>query len=101
MGIAKRIGAWMLGFYSLSAFERKVLTNTMSIPAGSTLSYKELAKMSGSPRAYRAVGNIMNKNPLPILIPCHRVVASGGKIGGYAYGLGMKRLLMLLEGAKL
>ncbi|MDE1870585.1 MAG: MGMT family protein, partial [Candidatus Micrarchaeota archaeon] len=63
-------------------------------------SYKELASRSGRPRAARAVGNIMNKNPLPLLIPCHRVVASNHKLGGYAYGVKIKELLLKIEGAK-
>jgi len=90
-----------LDFYRLTDFEKRVLLNTLEIKRGSTLSYKQLAAMSGRPKAYRAVGNIMNKNPLPFLIPCHRVVASKGKLGGYAYGVATKRLLLLSEGAKI
>jgi len=75
--------------------------NTFEIKRGRTLSYKELAAKSGRPRAYRAVGNIMNKNPYPLLIPCHRVVASNNKLGGYAYGVGIKTLLLKAEGAKI
>ena len=73
----------------LTKFETQVLMNTFEISRGRTLSYKELAAKSGRPRAYRAVGNIMNKNPYPLLIPCHRVVASNHKLGGYAYGVKM------------
>ena len=89
----------LLGRYHLTDFERKVLLRTFEIPKGETISYKQLAADCGRPLAYRAVGNIMHKNPLPIVIPCHRVVASNRKIGGYAYGIGMKRLLLRLEGA--
>lgn len=85
--------------YNLTDFETKVLMRTFDIPKGKTVSYKQLAASCGRPGAYRAVGNIMHKNPLPLIIPCHRVVASGRKIGGYAYGTRMKKLLLKSEGA--
>ena len=66
---------------------------------GETVSYGELAEMAGRPRAARFVGNVMARNPIPILIPCHRVVAAGGRLGGYgASGTGTKRRLLALEG---
>lgn len=79
-------------------FEMRVLQETMKIPHGSLTSYKELAALAGSPRAARAVGNAMRRNPIPIVVPCHRVLHSDGRIGGYAGGLDMKRKLLALEG---
>jgi methylated-DNA-[protein]-cysteine S-methyltransferase len=66
---------------------------------GETVSYGELAEMAGRPGAARAVGNAMSRNPVPIVVPCHRVVASGGRIGGYGpSGVRTKRFLLALEG---
>lgn len=101
MSISRRLFARLLESQGVTSFERQVLLNTLSIKRGKTISYKELAKMSGRPRAARAVGNIMNKNPFPLLIPCHRVVASNGKLGGYAYGVKIKKLLLTSEGVKI
>jgi methylated-DNA-[protein]-cysteine S-methyltransferase len=65
---------------------------------GETVSYGELAEMAGRPRAARAVGNAMSRNPVPIVVPCHRVVAAGGRIGGYGpSGVPTKRFLLALE----
>lgn len=100
MEISREIVTRLLHGRDLTSFERQVLLNTFEIKKGQTLSYKELATKSGRPKAARAVGNIMNKNPFPLLIPCHRVTASNGKIGGYAYGVGIKKLLLKAEGAK-
>ncbi|HEY6585626.1 MAG TPA: methylated-DNA--[protein]-cysteine S-methyltransferase [Candidatus Methanoperedens sp.] len=79
----------------LSPFEQKVLTETRKIKYGKTITYSELAEKIGS-RAVRAVGNALGKNPLPIVIPCHRVVAKKG-IGGYSEGIGIKTRLLELE----
>lgn len=79
----------------LCAFEQKVLTQTRKIKYGKTITYSELAEKIGS-RAYRAVGNALSKNPVPIIIPCHRVVAKKG-IGGYSQGLEIKTRLLELE----
>ena len=69
---------------------------------GETVSYGELAEMAGRPGAARAVGNAMSRNPLPILVPCHRVVAAGGRIGGYGTsGVSTKRFLLGIEGVEL
>ncbi|HEY4396858.1 MAG TPA: methylated-DNA--[protein]-cysteine S-methyltransferase [Acidimicrobiia bacterium] len=69
---------------------------------GETVSYGELAQMAGRPGAARAVGNAMSRNPVPIVVPCHRVVASGGRIGGYGpSGVPTKRFLLALEGIEL
>ena len=71
------------------------------IPYGETVSYAELAMMVGRPNAYRAVGQANGANPIPIVLPCHRVLASGGGIGGYGGGLPMKRQLLEMEGVQI
>lgn len=81
-----------------TAFQREVWLALAEIPYGKTVSYAELAEMVGRPGAYRAVGQANGSNPIPIVLPCHRVVASGGGIGGYGGGLTMKRRLLALEG---
>lgn len=80
-----------------SAFQRKVWKALASIPYGQTRSYKELALLSGSSKAFRAVGGANGKNPLPIILPCHRVVRADGKLGGYSGGLEIKKALLDLE----
>lgn len=80
-------------------FQRKVWDALRQIPYGQTRSYKQIACAAGHPLAYRAVGMANNRNPLPIVIPCHRVVGSSGALVGYAGGLDIKRLLLDLEGA--
>jgi methylated-DNA-[protein]-cysteine S-methyltransferase len=80
-------------------FARDVLRATAAIPYGETRTYGEIAAEAGSPRAFRATGNALGSNPIAIVIPCHRVVASGGKLGGYGGGVDRKRLLLDLEGA--
>lgn len=70
-----------------------------AIPYGSVRTYSELAAAAGSPRAIRAAGNAMARNPIPIVVPCHRVLRTGGNLGGYGGGLDVKRWLLGLEGA--
>jgi methylated-DNA-[protein]-cysteine S-methyltransferase len=82
----------------VTPFVRRVLTATMQVPAGNLVSYGDIARRIGQPRASRAVGQALGRNPIPIVIPCHRVIASGGRIGGYTGGLTVKRRLMRLEG---
>lgn len=82
-------------------FQRQVWAALGEIPFGHTVSYAELAAMVGRPTAFRAVGQANGANPLPIVLPCHRVLASGGRIGGYGGGLAMKRTLLALEGVAL
>lgn len=79
-------------------FQRDVWLALAEIPYGETISYAELASIVGRPTAFRAVGQANGSNPIPIVLPCHRVVASGGGIGGYGGGLAMKRSLLALEG---
>ena len=78
-------------------FQREVWETTRLIPYGETRSYTWVAEQTGKPRAVRAVGQALSRNPLPIIIPCHRVVASDGKLGGYGGGVEMKRYLIWLE----
>jgi methylated-DNA-[protein]-cysteine S-methyltransferase len=82
----------------LSDFTRRVLTATAEIPYGEVATYKEVATAAGSPRGFRAAGNALGSNPLPIVLPCHRVLHSGGGLGGYTGGLARKRVLLGIEG---
>ncbi len=84
-----------------SAFERRVWDALRAIPFGTTMSYSELARRLGDGRATRAVGAANGKNPIPIIIPCHRVVGSRGELTGYGGGLDRKRWLLEHEGALL
>lgn len=74
-----------------------MLEALLKIPYGETRSYKEIAEMAGSPKAYRAVGNANNKNPISIIVPCHRVIGADGKLVGYGGGIEKKRYLLNLE----
>jgi methylated-DNA-[protein]-cysteine S-methyltransferase len=76
-----------------------VLRQTARIPYGKTRSYKEMAERAGSPRAVRAAGSALGSNPIPIVVPCHRVLRTGGALGGYGGGLELKQALLELEGA--
>jgi methylated-DNA-[protein]-cysteine S-methyltransferase len=78
-------------------FGRRVLGQTARIPYGSVATYGDVAREIGSPRAARATGNALGANPMPIVVPCHRVVASGGKVGGYTGGIERKQVLLTLE----
>jgi methylated-DNA-[protein]-cysteine S-methyltransferase len=79
-------------------FGRKVLEQTARIPFGSVATYRDVATRAGSPRAVRAAGNALGGNPVPIVVPCHRVVRTGGGLGGYTGGLDRKVVLLQLEG---
>ena len=91
-----------LDLEGIDGFRRTVLeTLAHDVPWGETVSYGELAAMAGRPRAARAVGSAMRHNPIPFVIPCHRVIAAGGKIGGYGGGrnaIALKRELLAREG---
>ena len=82
------------------AFQRRVLEATREIPFGETRPYAWVARAIGQPKAYRAVGNALARNPIPIIIPCHRVIASDGSLGGYGGGLALKQKLLQLESAR-
>jgi methylated-DNA-[protein]-cysteine S-methyltransferase len=85
----------------VAPFARRVLRATSQIPYGGVLSYAEVAADAGSPRGFRAAGNALGANPIPIVVPCHRVLRSGGALGGYGGGLERKRFLLELEGARM
>ena len=87
-----------MDFGSYGAFQAKALQACQKIPYGKLVTYGSLAGLAGSPRAARAVGGAMAKNLTPIIIPCHRVIASGGGIGGFSSGLEWKRTLLKMEG---
>lgn len=82
-------------------FNRRVLRELARVPYGQVVTYGELAARSARPGAARAVGTVMNRNPLPIVLPCHRVIGANGKLVGYAGGLDRKETLLQLEGALL
>lgn len=79
-------------------FAVDVLRATARVPFGEVSTYRDVAAAAGSPRAYRAAGNALGSNPIPIVVPCHRVVHAGGGLGGYTGGLDRKRHLLRLEG---
>lgn len=79
-------------------FAAEVLRATARIPFGGVSTYREVAIEAGSPNAYRAAGNALGSNPVPIVVPCHRVLHAGGGLGGYTGGLDRKRYLLTLEG---
>jgi methylated-DNA-[protein]-cysteine S-methyltransferase len=85
----------------IHGFHRQVLDVTERIPYGQVSTYSEVAGRAGSPRGSRAAGNALGSNPIPIVIPCHRVVRTGHALGGYGGGLHIKQLLLDLEGAQL
>lgn len=86
---------WML----VGPFGRRVLGATAKIPYGRVLTYTDVATEAGSPRGSRAAGNALGANPIPIVVPCHRVLRGSGALGGYAGGLPRKQFLLELEGA--
>jgi methylated-DNA-[protein]-cysteine S-methyltransferase len=84
-----------------SPFQRRVLEAARRIPFGSCRCYSDVAEEIGQPNARRAVGNALGRNPVAILVPCHRVVAAGGALGGYTGGIDIKKKLMEIEGISL
>jgi methylated-DNA-[protein]-cysteine S-methyltransferase len=85
----------------MSAFARRVMTAAAAIPYGAVSSYAQVAAQAGSPHGARAAGNALGSNPLPIILPCHRVLRSGGDLGGYTGGLDRKRTLLAIEQGQL
>jgi methylated-DNA-[protein]-cysteine S-methyltransferase len=85
----------------LTPFQRKILTATAKIPFGDVHTYRTVARRAGNEKASRAAGGALNSNPIPIVVPCHRVVGSNGSLVGYAGGLDVKRRLLAIEGADL
>jgi methylated-DNA-[protein]-cysteine S-methyltransferase len=82
----------------LAGFTRKVLRATARIGFGDTGTYRSVATSAGSPRAVRAAGNALGANPMPVIVPCHRVLRTGGALGGYTGGIERKQFLLRLEG---
>ncbi|MDI6884167.1 MAG: MGMT family protein [Hadesarchaea archaeon] len=85
----------------MSEFQARVLELVSLVPRGRVTTYKELARAAGKPRAYRAAANTLAKNPRPVQIPCHRVVRSDGRIGGYKLGAKRKAELLASEGVEI
>jgi methylated-DNA-[protein]-cysteine S-methyltransferase len=85
----------------VAPFHADVLAQLARVPYGETQTYGALAAKAGRPKAARAVGTVMNRNPIPIVLPCHRIVGANGSLTGYAGGLDVKRHLLQLEGATL
>lgn len=87
-----------LDWSQVSDFQKKVYTTLMNhIPFGKTISYSELAQKIGKPKAFRAVGTALSKNPWPIVIPCHRVVGKRNSLGGFSCGIEIKKILLQHE----
>ncbi len=82
-------------------FQKRVWYETSLIPYGSVITYSELARRCGKPSAVRSVASALGANPIPIIIPCHRVVGKNGDLGGFSAGIDVKRKLLELEGIKL
>ena len=78
--------------------EKKIYRKILQVPSGKITTYKELARSVGLQNGQRVIGQIMKKNPFPVIIPCHRVVKSNGEIGGYAYGISIKKNMLVKEG---
>ncbi|TLX94505.1 MAG: MGMT family protein [Thaumarchaeota archaeon] len=81
--------------------EHKVYKKLLEVPRGKVTTYSELAKAVGLKNGQRVIGRIMNKNPYPVLIPCHRVILSSGKVGGYAWGQRVKTKMLAKDGVKI
>jgi methylated-DNA-[protein]-cysteine S-methyltransferase len=89
----------VLDLTAATSFQRETWAATRLIPYGETRSYKWIAEHIKKPEAVRAVGQALGRNPLPVIIPCHRVLSSNGALGGFIGGLDMKRMLLRLENA--
>lgn len=88
---------WVL----MGPFQQKVLKATHRIPFGQVATYRDVATKAGAPKGSRAAGNALGANPIPIVVPCHRVIRTGGSLGGYTGGLHRKEFLLELEGVEL
>jgi methylated-DNA-[protein]-cysteine S-methyltransferase len=97
----RRIFDLSLDLRDATPFTERVLAELARVPYGHTATYGELASRAGRPKAARAVGMVMNRNPIPIVLPCHRIVGASGDLVGYAGGLDRKVELLRLEGAML
>ena len=98
----KRFVPWSFALdIRVSDFQGRVMEIVRKIPAGNVMSYSGVAALAGNPSASRAVGQAMSSNPIPIIIPCHRVVRSDGRLGGFSGGTPLKRALLAHEGISL
>jgi O-6-methylguanine DNA methyltransferase len=86
-----------IGLLSGTIFQKKVWQETQKVPYGETRTYADIAKYIGKPKAYRAVANACGRNPVLLIVPCHRIVATNGRLGGYVGGVERKRFLLELE----
>jgi len=82
---------------NMTSFTKKVYKAVLTIPLGEVRTYKWVAEKAGRPKAYRAVGQILKNNPYPLIIPCHRIIKSSGRLGGYIFNKRVKRALLNLE----
>ena len=98
-GLRRRTFNLPIDWSLVHGFAGRILRKTARIPFGDVRSYGQLAAHAGSPRAARAVGNALGSNPIPIVVPCHRVLHADGGLGGYSGGLDRKRYLLALEGS--
>jgi methylated-DNA-[protein]-cysteine S-methyltransferase len=98
-GLRRRTFNLPIDWSLVHGFAGRILRKTARIPFGDVRSYGQLAAQAGSPRAARAVGNALGSNPIPIVVPCHRVLHADGGLGGYSGGLDRKRYLLALEGS--
>ncbi|MBA3413659.1 MAG: methylated-DNA--[protein]-cysteine S-methyltransferase [Chloroflexia bacterium] len=98
-GGTRQLFALPLDFQGVTPFTRSVLEATAAVAFGRLETYRGIAGRIGNPGATRAVGNALGRNPLPVVVPCHRIVRTGGGIGGYTGGLWIKERLLALEGA--
>lgn len=98
LGKERRVSLSLLNLSGLTEFSARVLKETVGIPRGKVCTYSGLALRAGFPRAARAVGSVMAKNPFPLVIPCHRVVRADGTAGHFGGGAGMKKRLLGREG---
>lgn len=96
-GVRTDFNKYKVKYGILSDFAKRVLKNTQLIPYGIKRSYCQIAEKSGKPKSYRAVGNVLKKNPVPIIIPCHRVIQKNGETGGFSAGIKWKTILLHLE----
>ena len=96
-GDLQKIPKEIFDFPGETAFAKRVYETLYNTKKGSVITYKELASKAGNPKAYRTVGNLMKKNPLPIIIPCHRVIKSDGSIGKFTPSIKWKKYLLDLE----
>lgn len=98
-GKSFRLSSFDISF--MTPFQQRILRATCRIPAGKFQTYGWVARAAGSPKGFRAAGQALTRNPVPIFIPCHRVIAGGGRLGGYGGGIAWKTRLLMSEGVSI